>query len=282
MKHAYLILAHNDVQLLQVLLDCLDDVRNDIYVHWDLKSGPVPSVAAARSGLSFIADRVDVNWGAYSMVTAEFNLFNAAHKKGPYSYYHLISGADLPIKTQDYIHEVCDGSNGTEFIAFADAPQSELDYRVQHFFLFQNEFKGAGFLKRALRKAFVKVQDLVGYHRTDLNVRKGSQWCSVTQAFVEYLLSKEEEVIKLFNHTFCPDELFIQTVCANSPFMGKVNVAESEFEGNLRYIKWVDGALLPITGEDIPALKCSDRWFARKFSSKDKELVEAIKDMVND
>lgn len=281
-KHSYLILAHYDVPLLQVLLDSLDDKRNDIYIHWDLKSGPTPSVSTTNAGLSFIEDRVDVNWGAYSMVVAEYNLFKTAYEKGPYGYYHLISGVDLPIKSQEYIHQVCDNAAGTEYIAFADASMSELDYRVQHYFLFQNEFKGAGFLKRLTRKVFVKAQDMVGYHRTDVKVRKGSQWCSVTQDFVAYLLSKEADVKKMFDHTFCPDELFVQTVCANSPFMEKVKEADSEFDGNLRYIKWVDGALLPITIDDLPALKRSNRWFARKFSGKDKELVDAIKDMIND
>ena len=280
-RHSYLILAHNDVPLLQSLLDCLDDARNDIYVHWDLKAGEIPGVNTNNAGLFFIEDRVNVNWGAYSMVVAEYNLFKAANSNGPYSYYHLISGADLPIKSQDYIHEECRKMAGTEFIAFADAPQSELDYRVQHFFLYPEAFKGAGLLKRAVRKAFIKIQDLVGYRRTDVKVRKGSQWCSVTHAFVEHILTRESEVRKLFHHTFCPDELFIQTVCANSPFMDKVRKADTEFDGNLRYIKWIDGDLLPITKEDLPALRGSDRWFARKFSSKDMDLVNEIKEIVN-
>ena len=93
--------------------------------------------------------------------------------------------------------------------------------------------------------------------------------------------AKEAEVKKLFNHTFCPDELFIQTVCFNSPFKDKVRKADSEFEGNLRFIKWVDGELFPITKDDIPALRESDRWFARKFSSNDMDLVNVIKEMVN-
>lgn len=280
-RHAYLILAHNDVPLLESLLCCLDDSRNDIYLHWDAKSGDVPSLRTNSSHLYILERRVNVNWAAFSMVEAEYNLFRAACQNGPYSYYHLLSGADLPIKPQDYIHSECERLEGTEFIAYADAPQAELDYRVQHYFLFPEGFKGAGIIKKAIRKTFIKMQDLVRYHRTDSVVKKGSQWCSVTQAFVEYLLSKEAEVKKLFNHTFCPDELFIQTVCFNSPFKDKVRKADSEFEGNLRFIKWVDGELFPITKDDIPALRESDRWFARKFSSNDMDLVNVIKEMVN-
>lgn len=38
----------------------------------------------------------------------EFILFEEALAHGPYHYYHLISGVDLPLKTQDYIHEKLD------------------------------------------------------------------------------------------------------------------------------------------------------------------------------
>ena len=33
MKHAYLILAHHEPEVLQLLLTALDDARNDIFLH---------------------------------------------------------------------------------------------------------------------------------------------------------------------------------------------------------------------------------------------------------
>ena len=48
-------------------------------------------------------DRVPVNWGG-SQIRAELSLLKCAVKK-KYDYYHLVSGADLPIKTQDEIHQ---------------------------------------------------------------------------------------------------------------------------------------------------------------------------------
>lgn len=275
-KHSYLILAHDDAVLLQVLLNCLDDPRNDIYIHWDLKSGSIPFVKTVKSKLFWIQDRVAVNWGAYSMVVAEYALFKLAIKNGPYEYYHLLSGTDLPIKSQDYIHSECEKMAGTEFIAFANPPQSEIDYRVQHYFLFPEEFKTGSIVKRSFRKLYLKYQDLTHKKRTDVSVRKGSQWCSLTHSFVKYLLEREAFVKETFTNTLCPDEMFIQTVCANSPFMQKVKEASTEFEGNMRFIKWEKGELLPIEETDIPDIKVSDRWFARKFSSKDKELIEQI------
>ena len=38
MRHAYLIIAHNEPEILQMLISALDDARNDIYVHIDKKS----------------------------------------------------------------------------------------------------------------------------------------------------------------------------------------------------------------------------------------------------
>ena len=165
---------------------------------------------------------------------------------------------------------------GTEFIAYANAPQSEIDYRIQHYFLFSEEFRTASIIKKAIRKLYLKYQDLTHKRRTEVAVRKGSQWCSVTHSFVEYLIEKELFVKETFSNTFCPDEMFIQTVCANSPFMKNVKKASTEFEGNMRFIKWVNGELLPIDNTDFPKIKISDRWFARKFSSAEKGLIEQI------
>ena len=276
MKHAYLILAHNDVSLLETLVGCLDDVRNDIYVHWDAKSGVNPSIKTFKSSIFFLEERFDVRWAGYSMVKAEYQLFKEAFKKGPYEYYHLLSGVDLPIKPQDYIHAECEKMAGTEFIGFADTPPPEIDFRVQHRFLFPEDFRTKNPFKRASRFLYLKYQDITHKNRTDVPVKKGAQWCSVTNSFVQYLLEQEQFVKETFEHTFCPDELFIQTVCFNSQFINRVKSTTSEYEGNMRYIKWIDGELLPIEEKDLPDLEASGRWFARKFSSSDKGLIDKV------
>lgn len=278
-KHAYLILAHNDIPLLQTLITCLDDSRNDLFVHWDAKSGSVPQLKTESARLFMLGQRVNVNWAGYSMVQAEFILFRKAFANGPYAYYHLISGADLPIKSQDYIHAECERLQGTEFVAFAPATKAEVDYRVQHWFLFPEDFRSKNLVKKGLRYLFLAAQDLLRTRRTDITVKKGSQWCSLTQGFVSYLIAQESQVRNLFTHTFCPDELFIQTVISNSPFADKVKTAPSEFDGNMRYIKWKDGELFPIVKDDLADLRQSDKWFARKFSSQDKSLLEVFLSM---
>lgn len=65
-KHAYLIIAHNNIKILTMLLSAIDDVRNDIFVHVDKKAKGFPFAeikdAVRRSEITFI-DSIDVNWG---------------------------------------------------------------------------------------------------------------------------------------------------------------------------------------------------------------------------
>lgn len=73
MKHAYCILAHNEPELLKVLVSLLDDVRNDIYIHLD-KMADISkySVLTSKSSVYFIP-RIKVLWGDLSIGIATLN-----------------------------------------------------------------------------------------------------------------------------------------------------------------------------------------------------------------
>lgn len=275
-KHAYLILAHNEHKLFKLLVQCLDDERNDIFVHIDKKAKVEDfNCNLKKSNIYFLEDRVDASWGDFSLVEAELKLFKQASTRYEYAYYHLISGVDLPIKNQDYIHSYCELHQGTEFIGFAqNVTSKELQWRSQHYFLFSKEFKSCSFFKRTVRALFARLQTLIGYRRSNLTIKKGAQWCSITHKFVLYILANERAIRKTFNHTYCPDELFIQTLCWNSDFKNNVYSLEDEFVGCKRYIKWVDGELKPILNGDILNMRNSSCWFARKFDANNVKLIK--------
>ena len=121
-KHAYLIIAHNNFYILKKLIALIDDERNDIYIHIDKKTKNFKKNdfmnICKKSNVYFIK-RISVYWGDYSQVQCELNLLKAAIK-GNYQYYHLISGVDLPIKSQDYIHDFFDINNNIEYVRFTD------------------------------------------------------------------------------------------------------------------------------------------------------------------
>jgi len=269
MKHAYLILAHSSFDLLRLLISRLDDVRNDIFVHLDKKVKVLPEVHAEHAGLYFTRDRVDVRWGDWTVVEAEYALFEVAVAKGPYQYYHLLSGVDLPVKSQDYIHDFCDTHQGTEFIGYTLTEITpEVVRKVQRWHLFPEDFKNSSIVKRALRAAYIRVQEIFGIYRNrDVDFKKGSQWVSVTDAMARHFLAHRAWAQKVFSHSFCADEMVMQTLAWQSPFREKLYNTTDDGAGCLRAIGWRDGQLIDWTPEDWPRLLASESLFARKFNS---------------
>ena len=98
MKHAWLVIAHNEFEILQMLIDALDHPESDIYVHIDKKVKELPVLHASKSKLQVLEKRLDVRWGSVSQIECELLLFETANEHGPYDYYHVISGATLPLK----------------------------------------------------------------------------------------------------------------------------------------------------------------------------------------
>lgn len=100
-KHAYLIMAHGNFELLEKLLRQIDDPRNDIYIHIDKKVAHFDFYYFQRicvySQVIFTNKRINVKWGHSSQVKTEMSLYEMAAQR-QYAYYHLISGVDLCLK----------------------------------------------------------------------------------------------------------------------------------------------------------------------------------------
>ena len=282
MKHAYLIIAHNEFSVLSHLIGALDDVRNDIFIHFDAKVNNIPNLVVDRARLFLTSERVDVRWGDVSVVEAEYALFAEAAREGAYAYYHLLSGVDMPLKSQDEIHQFFGAHQGKEFIGFSHYDYAvEVERKVQKYHLFPRDFKFSrgmmGLFKKALRFLFLRAQYMVGYSRyPGVEFKKGTQWVSVTQEFVVHLLAHREEVLKTYHHTFCSDEIYKQTLCWDSVFQSRLYDPQDEGRGSLRKIGWSDGELRDWADKDYGILVGSDALFARKFNSRDLGLVEKI------
>ena len=284
MKHAYLILAHNEFWLLQELVSCLDDARNDIYVHIDKKVKTLPSLHTSQAGLKMLDRRFDIRWGGLSMVKAEYELFAAAAANGPYQYYHLLSGVDLPIKSQDYIHDFCEHMDGKELIGYTlTAMTPELIRRTQRWHLFPEQFSRKRNLYSFVRAGGIRLQEILGIKRNrGIDFKKGSQWVSITEKMAQYFLSHKKWVLKVFRGTFVPDECVMQTLAWMSPYRENLYNTESDGIGCMRAIGWQED---PLTGQwslndwsaaDFETLAASPALFARKFNSRDPQFIEKV------
>lgn len=285
--HAYLILAHHHFGQLRKLVELLDDNRNDIFVHVDKKSAFDPSEwkdVCKQSELVFIEDRIAVSWGGVSIMRSELSLLKAATAKNHYKYYHLLSGMDLPIKTQDEIHYFFEKNDGKEFLNFWHFKKTTQS-RFRYYTLFP---EGAGkFHTNLANNIFKGLQMLVGYQiNRDVNFKFASQWFSITDECARYVISKEDWLEKVFRHTNTCDEIFLATLVWNSPFREKLYVKEPVEEhivneSNMRFIDWTRGESIrhPWTFRisDWDLLMSVPHFWARKFDdSVDAEIIDKI------
>ncbi len=286
MKHAYLILAHNEFAVLERLLQAIDDPRNDIFIHYDKKLKEYPDFRTENAGLFVLENRVDVRWGDISVVEAEYALFEAATKHGSYGYYHLLSGVDMPLKAQDEIHRFFEENQGKEFIGFSQGDLGgHIDRKVQRYHLFAKHFRSSGSLidlcRKTARALAIRLQYLLHIRRNKwMHFKKGTQWISVTHGFAEYLLLHKKEVLKTYKSTFCSDEIFAQTLCWNSPFKDKVFDCKDEGRGCLRKIGWKNNELNDWADGDYDQLMQSEALFARKFNSRNMNIIQSIIDSI--
>lgn len=287
MKHAFLIIAHHEERILRVLLDMLDDARNDIYLHIDCRAkdmyAALKSHRPTNAGFYLLEQRMNVYWGDISQVEVEYRLFEEAFSHGPYAYYHLLSGVDLPIKNQDTLHHFFDQNHGCEFVGFWNdaAHRRDLERKVSRYYLFTRWIKDHRHpwheLASFSRNIALAVQKATRFHRRKTyDFRKGGNWVSITHDFCAYVLSHREEIFRRFKYTLCPDEIFLQTLLWNSAFRNRIYDAEDARRGSMREIDWQRGSPYTWRKEDLKELLSSECMFARKFSSTDMDIVLAL------
>lgn len=109
---------------------------------------------------------------------------------------------------------------------------------------------------------------------------KGPQWFSISDSLCEHLLGREKVILERFRHTFCPDEIFLQTEVVNSCFKDRMFDSADQFRSCMREIDWERGNPYVWRDGDTAELKRSDRLFARKFSAKYMGVVADIKEWV--
>ncbi|WP_374457455.1 beta-1,6-N-acetylglucosaminyltransferase [Nocardioides sp.] len=282
-RHAYLVLAHNDPYVLDRLLRLVDDERNAVFVHVDRRStelSPEHIATACTHSRVELVPRRNVFWGDYSQIDAAMRLFRAA-VPDTFDYYHLVSGADLPLKRQDEIHAFFDDHQGREFIGYA----KDFDPRwVTELHFFNRYMRPTNRVQRAIRNRgtenLVKLQRRWGYdhsRRFGLELRKGADWFSVTHGMAEHLLGHQQTVRRLFRFAHAPSEVYMQTLAWNSPFREALFDVDDEYVGCARLIDWERGGPYTFTDADFDELVTSDRMFARKFMSEvDRDVVDRL------
>lgn len=287
MRQAFVILAHGKWPLLERLLGALQAPDFDVYLHVDADVA-MPSCWEEKLHSCFsnvmLLPRQRIYWADVSLVDLELRCFEQVLASGhAYSHIHLLSGQDLPLRSNEAIVRFFSEHPTTQFVQiYEDATYNLTHVRCHYIFTHYFQYKQGSRISYRFRRlanqvwhALQKLALVHRWHRRDIAFRKGSQWCSITPDFARSLVEKREDILALYAHNFAPDEFFLTTALSQSPF------AADWQNTNLRLICWAPKKHTPhpnvFTMKDAETLAASQAFFARKFDEDvDAEIVNKV------
>lgn len=272
MKQAILITAYTQLDFLSSIIRCFD--RDfDFYIHIDKKS-KIPDHFLEEYPNVKVYSKFKIQWGSVRHLQAIVFLMAEAHRaKDDYSYYHLITGSDFPIKTVSDFKAFFCHNNTNNYLEWFALPRSSWVMeggleRVKYFWLGNSLFDIRGRIKWLVNK-LIKIQRKLGISRPFLRLFPklygGGGYWSLTSEAIDYLLHSIEErnLLRYLRHTHCAEEIFFQTLLLNAEIPFPV------VNNTLRFSKWEDGAKSPkfLDENDVDEMLASGCFFARKFNN---------------
>lgn len=269
----YLILCHNRPWQVNALSAYLAEQGHDVFIHVDASS-TIASEIHTSERIRLVEPRIAVKWGSFSMIAAEMALIRAAMASGVrYRYVHLISGQCLPATGRTGTEELLNAAYAErkQMIACSAEPITKgwgrkgLLYRIAvwypQFMVDRNS------RWHYVYRKWMKLWRFTGIRRFSWKkyapFHAGSQWWSLTGDCVQELLHYVDEhpdFYNFFRHTFCSDEMFVQTTLMH--LTPRPDITGS----NMRFMIW-RRSMSPsdIVEEEWPQVWASDCFLARKF-----------------
>ena len=273
--NAYLVLAHEDVDMLNILTQRLVNT-GFVYIHLDRLSKiqiaqvtPHPKVKVAK--------QIKVNWGGYSVVEATRLLADQAIADGA-TRLTLLSGVSYPIVSDELLNEFAHSD-----IEYVDANEVDIATQTKPFarrftsrhFSFHLKQNLYGRIVRRLSREFwarmARIDSIT--ELAPLKLTLGSQWWSVkseTYAKAMQLLLGNTKIENYFRKIECSDESFFGSLFhAVSPNQEKTGTT---------LVKWrTRGRPMWLTEKDLEISQQQGIFlFARKFTSKEFKLMKSV------
>lgn len=235
-------------------------------MHVDAKAD-ISDFVEYTDSVSFVAARELIYWGSFAMVRATIKLLESTVSK-EYDYIALLSGDDLPLKTDGEIKAFLKAHNGSEFIGVVK--DADIGDRLKYLYMNGVYRQNKSILNKIRYR--LKLFKRNPYFNTLPKLYKGSQWFTITYKLRNCILDyvKQNELyLKAFERSFAADELFFHTIaCNDKKFKLRINGINENLHDTrmaLRYIDWSKG-LKVLDEKDYIEMKASNCLFARKMS----------------
>ncbi|KZK75200.1 MAG: hypothetical protein A3K90_08615, partial [Pelodictyon luteolum] len=227
MKQGVLVTAFKEPAWLERTIRQLGDGFS-VFVHVDRKSKQEVVEAFFELSRKYknvkVFSRYRVNWGGNNHLKAILLLVEEALKDGM-EYCHLITGQDYPLMSGEALF--AEGAKLLNYMEFAPLPNpawKDGGYDRLLYYNFFDVFDGRTMFRRRVIRLFAAIQKFLFIKRnlpSDVRFHGGGTYWSLTGECLEYAMryaAEHPRFMKAFDHSFCAEEIFFQTVLLNSPF----------------------------------------------------------------
>jgi hypothetical protein len=274
-RHAYLVLAHEDVDMLNILTNRLINTGY-VYIHIDRNSSITIEQVVKHPKVK-VTKQIKVNWGGFSIVEATRLLADQALSDGS-TRLTLLSGVSYPIVSDAKLKEFAESS-----IEYVEAGEVDLANQTKAFrrrftsrhFSFHLKQNLHGRIIRRISREFWALLPKIDFNNElgDIKLTLGSQWWSVTSGTYTkamLLLEQYKNVLPYFKKIECGDESFFGTLFHHVTKFHTTHgttYVKLTGEGGPKSIEFVDIERESQTGHFF---------FARKINSLNRQLLGVI------
>jgi hypothetical protein len=242
----YIMLVHNSPQFAIRIIDALDEPMHTFVLHVDAAASATQAYLqeylAERPNVHILPEtqRVQINWGGYSIVNATMQAMRYAWDQGIHFDYLIdISGTTYPLKSNAFIRKSLAQSPNTVHLETNGLP-TKPDQAMWNQFV-----ECDGNLHRIARMPYIR----------GINMYVSSQWFAVPRHYVHWLLHSTlvAEYERYAQYIIVADENFFATMFFNSPF------CKAEVKRSLVYLlfdKWEHDRNVTETGRARDPKKC--------------------------
>jgi hypothetical protein len=274
-KNAYLVLAHEDGDMLNILVSRLL-ITGSVFIHID-KSSRIRITDVIEDKSVHVWKEIKVRWGGYTMVEATRLIADEAIKTGAHRL-TLLSGLSYPITTDTKLMEIAKSNEDIFDGGLVDMKTTPRTFRRRFSNTHFAFHLGSGLHARLIRRASRGFCDLLP--KLDpvaalypLKLTLGSQWWSITsKTYVSAmaLITNSPNIEKYFKSIECSDESFFGTLFNH--------VSTTHVQAGTTFVRW-GGNYRPVIvqEEDLKKALQANFIFARKFSSKDLDIISKLK-----
>lgn len=297
----YLVLAHDNLDQIEIITKRLKNKNSNVYVHLDKKIKNFKKI----QWIKYISNRQHIKRWWTKMLKTELiwlkEIFKYMNKN---DHIIIISDQCYPIKDTNYIEKYINNLGEKSCIHYMEANNKILN-RIFWYYFFDVNFhipkqidnliaKFIALFKKFHKNDRVQMINIIFWEIISLilpkrislikkyKIYRGTSRMVLSYTHIKFILnfieSKEwKNTLKHFDYTVNNDELFFQTILVNY----KKNEIINECLWFTIREKWAYSPNF-LTIDNLEEIKNSNKLFARKFDiTKDKKIIEEINKITN-